>query len=234
VLIPLRAIWYDACEQYRWELRDPFSYLKRHCKIPKRKKPSKEIYKVFRFDEWITIVDEIDPFFKNVVEFMIMTGTIGSEIAGLRKEDIFNSKVHIQNSIIRGYEKSELKNEYRKRKLPITESLRKVLERAISIHEGKYVFTMKSGQNFDIDSFRKNPWTNALKRAGIPYRKPYMIRHTFAAWALTLRMDPNKLVSLMGHGSKEMVYEVYGEYVEGLERDAGKILDYFGKDFIGL
>ena len=93
---------------------------------------------------------------------------------------------------------------------------------------------MKSGRNFDIDSFRKNPWTSAFKRAGIPYRKPYMIRHTFAAWALTLRMDPNKLVSLMGHGSKEMVYEVYGEYVEGLERDAGKILDYFGKDFIGL
>jgi len=38
----------------------------------------------------------------------------------------------------------------------------------------------------------------------------------------------------MGHGSKEMIYEVYGNYVEGLEKDAGKILDYFGNDFIGL
>jgi integrase len=38
----------------------------------------------------------------------------------------------------------------------------------------------------------------------------------------------------MGHGSKEMVYQVYGNYVEGLETDAGKILGYFGKDFLGL
>ena len=63
---------------------------------------------------------------------------------------------------------------------------------------------------------------------------PYTMRHTFAAWALTLRMDPNKLVNLMGHGSKKMIYEVYGNYVEGLETDAGKILKYFGNDFIGL
>ena len=32
----------------------------------------------------------------------------------------------------------------------------------------------------------------------------------------------------------EMIYEVYGNYVEGLETDAGKISDYFGKDFICL
>jgi len=38
----------------------------------------------------------------------------------------------------------------------------------------------------------------------------------------------------MGHSSKKMVYEVYGNYVEGLETDAGMILNYFGKDFIGL
>ena len=60
------------------------------------------------------------------------------------------------------------------------------------------------------------------------------MRHTFAAWALALRMDPNKLVNLMGHGSKKMIYEVYGNYVHGLETDAGKIFKYFGNDFIRL
>jgi len=29
-----------------------------------------------------------------------------------------------------------------------------------------------------------------------------------------------------------MVYEVYGNYVEGLEDDAEEMLDYFGKDFV--
>jgi integrase len=36
----------------------------------------------------------------------------------------------------------------------------------------------------------------------------------------------------MGHKSKEMVYETYGEYVEGLEEDRHKIFEYFGEDFI--
>ena len=36
----------------------------------------------------------------------------------------------------------------------------------------------------------------------------------------------------MGHGSKQMVYEVYGNYVDGLENDFWGIVNYFGKDFI--
>jgi integrase len=38
----------------------------------------------------------------------------------------------------------------------------------------------------------------------------------------------------MGHGSKEMVYEVYGNYVEGLETDASRIAEYFSNAFNGL
>jgi integrase len=35
----------------------------------------------------------------------------------------------------------------------------------------------------------------------------------------------------MGHGSKQMIYEVYGKYVEGTEEDADNIRAYFGNDF---
>jgi len=41
-----------------------------------------------------------------------------------------------------------------------------------------------------------------------------------------------RLVALMGHRDKKMVFEVYGNYVEGLEQDVMKILEYFGQDFI--
>jgi hypothetical protein len=36
ILIPFRSIWEDACVEHRWELSDPFSYLKKH--LPKRVK----------------------------------------------------------------------------------------------------------------------------------------------------------------------------------------------------
>jgi integrase len=229
ILIPLRAIWEDACEEHRWNLPDPFAHVKKH--LPKRSKKHPE---VFRFDEWIKVIENFDPYYRPVAETMIMTGMIGSEIAGLRKKDIRDEHIVIQNSIVRKHEKSDLKNDYRKRSLKITDALRHRLNQALSRSIGDYVFTMKSGRTFDVDSFRKNPWTSAFKRSGIPYKVPYATRHSFAAWALTLRMDPNKLVSLMGHSSKKMVYDVYGNYVKGLEEDAGKILGYFGRDFLGL
>ena len=147
------------------------------------------------------------------------------------KENIHQDHIVIQNSIVRKVEKSDLKNEYRKRNLPITEAIRKRLDVVLNRSKGNYVFTMKSGRNFDTDSFRKNPWTSALKKAGIAYKVPYTTRHSFAAWSLTIGVDIGRLEKLMGHGSKQMLYEVYGKYVERLETDAGKILDYFGKDF---
>jgi integrase len=30
-----------------------------------------------------------------------------------------------------------------------------------------------------------------------------------------------------------MIYDVYGKYVDGLEKDRDKILNYFGEDFLG-
>lgn len=46
------------------------------------------------------------------------------------------------------------------------------------------------------------------------------------------RGSPLWPVKLMGHASKQMVYEVYGNYVDGLEEDAERIMDYFGRDFV--
>jgi len=226
IIIPLRSIWEDACEEHRWELSDPFAYLKKY--LPKRSKKHPE---VFRFDQWLLFVDNMDPFYRPIAETMIMTGMIGSEIAGLRNMDIVGDDIVIQNSIVRKHEKTELKTEYRSRRLPITAALGERLDTVLNRSKGKYVFGMKSGRIFDGDSFRKNPWTTAFKKAGIAYKVPYTMRHSFAAWSLTIGVDINRLEKLMGHGSKQMLYEVYGKYVEGLETDAGKILDYFGKDF---
>ena len=33
---------------------------------------------------------------------------------------------------------------------------------------------------------------------------------------------------------RKMAHELYGNYVDGLEKDAGQIYEYFGKHFIGL
>jgi len=52
--------------------------------------------------------------------------------------------------------------------------------------------------------------------------------HTFAIWSLVAGVHPERLVKLMGHGSKQMVYEAYGRYAEGIEHNADKLKDYLG------
>lgn len=226
-MIPLRAIWEDACDEYRWDLPDPFGNKDKH--LPHAKKAPRE---VFRFNDWIDLLKHLDPHYKVAAEVMIMTGLIASELAGLRKDDIEGDYLIIQNSIVRTHEKDELKTIYRKRRIFITEALRKRLDEAINQAKGPYLFTTKTGLTFREGSFRKNSWKAALKAAGQNYKVPYSIRHSFAAWSLTMGMDPNRLVSLMGHGSKKMVYEEYGHYVDGLEEDREKMVAYFGPDFL--
>lgn len=229
ILIPLRTIWNDACEENRWyQLPDPFRFLRKHLPREAKKHPE-----VFRFDDWMAVIKNMDPYYSPHAEVMIMTGMIGSELAGLRKKDVAEDHILVCNSIVKGLEKAELKTQYRTRKIPITKALRERLRVSAERASGEYLFTMKDGTTFVINSFSRGPWMSALDKAGVPWHVTYSARHSFAAWALTIGMDPNRLVRLMGHSSKAMVYDVYGNYVEGLEKDRANIRGYFGEDFTG-
>jgi integrase len=234
ILIPYRAIWDAAVEEKKFVLQDPFNYLRKKKVVPKRGKRRAVV--VLRFSEYMRVLNKIDPYFRPHTEMMMVTGLIGSEMAGLRKCDVTEKYLLVRNSIVRKEEKGELKTESRNRKIKLTAKLRAILSPVMEKAkvDDDHLFTTKSGLPFDVDSYRKNPWTSALKAAGIPYQRPYVLRHSFAAWSLAVDIDKNKLVALMGHASKKMVYEVYGAYVEDLETDAGLILSYFGKDYVGL
>jgi integrase len=229
ILIPLRKVWNDACDEYRWNIRSPFDTINDY--LPEEEE-EKEAPEVFRFEEWQGILKHIDPFYHPLVEIMLMTGMIGSELSGLRKIDIEQNHINIRNSIVLDVEKKKLKNRFRRRKTPLTKRLRELLSQAMAHSDSNYVFVMKDGRKFSYGSFRKTIWDKAIIAAELSHKTPYITRHTFAAWALTIRIDPNRLVNLMGHASKKMVYETYGNYVEGLEQDAERILDYFGADFL--
>ena len=127
-----------------------------------------------------------------------------------------------------------LKTEYRLREIPITSALKERLDCAIQGATGSYIFSMEDSERFKINLFRKTPWSKALEKAGVKYRHTYATRHSFAEWCLVGGVHPERLIGLLGHGSKQMVYEVYGKYVAGIEKDTGQIRGYFGNDFFDL
>ncbi len=197
--------------------------------LPKKKK---RVVEVFRFAEWLAIMDAVDEYFKPVTKLMVLTGLMASEIAGIKPGCIRDGYLNIEYKIVKGKGADELKTDYRIRRIKITKAIHEILVKAIIDIKGENLFTLPDGRPFSAEKFQRLVWKRALEQAGIAYRKPYTTRHTFAAWSLTLGTDPNRLVSLMGHASKQMVYEVYGKYTQGLEEDREDILGYFGHDFL--
>ena len=161
---------------------------------------------------------------------MIMTGMSASELTGLRRCDVLTDHITVRDKIANGVESQRLKTAYRDRQLPLTAALRERLGVLEDRTKGNYLVTRPEEQTFTARVFW-TAWKNALKRAGLRERKPYTTRHTFAVWSLVVGIHPTRLARLMGHGSKQMVYEVYGDYVEGVEQDAEAIRGYLGEDF---
>lgn len=60
---------------------------------------------------------------------------------------------------------------------------------------------------------RKTAWLLILARAGIPYRNPYQIRHTYASTLLTAGANPWHVAQQPGHEDVEMVFRTYGKFI---------------------
>ena len=56
-------------------------------------------------------------------------------------------------------------------------------------------------------------WEPLLKRAGVRYRNPYQMRHTFASTLLTAGANPFWIATQLGHVDGEMVFKIYGRWI---------------------
>lgn len=228
IISVLRTLFNDASDEFHWDhISDPFRDAKKH--IPKTPPQVREI---FRFGEFMQILAEIPEWYRPMIEMMVLTGMIHSEISGLKKSQICGDYICIQESIVRRLEKPMLKNDYRIRKLFITKKIREILDEVIGRTDSRYVFAEPDGSPYLRENFTETIWTDTVTRCNIPYRPPYSLRHSFVAWGLIVGIEPIRMVRLLGHGSKKMVYDVYGNYSDGLEDDVRDIVNYFGRDFI--
>ncbi|PVZ84834.1 site-specific integrase [Serratia sp. S1B] len=68
-------------------------------------------------------------------------------------------------------------------------------------------------------------WNAAVKHAGIRRRNPYHTRHTFACWLLSAGANPSFIANQMGHDNAQMVYEIYGTWIEELNNEQVNMLN---------
>ncbi|WP_459175784.1 Arm DNA-binding domain-containing protein [Ewingella americana] len=75
------------------------------------------------------------------------------------------------------------------------------------------VINGRSKSHYSVGSLNQT-WRSALQRSGIRHRKAYQSRHTYACWSLSAGANPNFIASQMGHANAQMVYQVYGSWMQ--------------------
>ena len=63
-------------------------------------------------------------------------------------------------------------------------------------------------------------WRPALELAGLDYRAPYNLRHTFAYWTLRAGVPIATVAREMGHTTTEQTFKVYGGWCREMGADA--------------
>ena len=78
------------------------------------------------------------------------------------------------------------------------------------------VFASPRSKRLNVHNFRNREWVPALEAAGIPRRRIYDLRHTFATNALDKGVTLFELSRFMGTSIK-LIDQTYGHLAEGSE-----------------
>jgi integrase len=87
--------------------------------------------------------------------------------------------------------------------------------------EGRIFLNPTTGAPWHGDHAPARAFAKACKAAGVTYRPPKHLRHTFASWALSAGENPMWVAQQMGHEDVQMIFEVYAQWIPAIDPLAG-------------
>jgi integrase len=87
------------------------------------------------------------------------------------------------------------------------------------------VFSTPTEHAVGDGAFRNNVWTPILRRAGLSYRKPHTLRHTYATLLIDDGVPLTYVQHQLGHHSAGFTLKVYGHLLPRADRRAVNALD---------
>ncbi len=221
IFIPLRAIFKDASGEYGWsELSDPFNRLK----LPKGSRI--RVYP-FTLEEWNRLMDFVPEWYRLYFELAVLTGMRPSEQVALKWSAVDEKSIYIELSRVRRQEKTDLKTLESNRQIELRPSMKRVLEAQriqVCHFSSFYVFLNMRGDPVQQNALHE-VWMRAMRKSGLPYRRMYETRHTFASWALAAGESPGWVARTLGHIDTSMVFRTYGRFIPNLTRQDGSALE---------
>jgi len=125
--------------------------------------------------------------------------------------DLANRTIRVERNFVEGHVTTP-KTASGIRQIPIFPILLPFLE--LGGEPNEPVLANPEGDRWASSSqIRKRFWLPLLERVGIPYRKPYALRHTFASLALSAGEDPSQVAAWMGHADWAMIRKTYAKWI---------------------
>lgn len=82
------------------------------------------------------------------------------------------------------------------------------------------------GGHLNLNDWRRDEWTPAVRAAGLEHRSPYALRHTYATFAIAAGVSLYELARFMGT-SVEQIDRTYGHLLPDSIERARHALDAF-------
>lgn len=149
---------------------------------------------------------------------LCFTGMRPSELFGLRWRDIDFAQgfIRIRRARVRGIEGTP-KTKHSQRDLLIlkvvADALRELKSGTVASIDDFVIVNQKAYQKYI------SVWTAALKRAGIPHRRAYQLRHTFASSSIRGGAEATYVTGALGHTDSQITFERYIRYISDSNKE---------------
>lgn len=141
---------------------------------------------------------------------LFFTGCRPSELVALKKTNVDLSRRRFEIVESRHLKAEDAPKTVKARRVvQLLPETARLLRREMR-RRGEYLFTKPEGAPIDADNFGHDFWATALRRLGIPHRKFYSTKHTYASIAVSRGVNLKRLS------------EQLGETVETIERRYAK------------
>lgn len=173
-------------------------------------------------DEFNAILTEIPAYWKPFVRFLVASGCRFNEATALRPQDVdrLNNTVRITQARKRqkgGYILGATKTAAGERTADVPPDVLDALT-----YDKEFLFTGRTGQPVNAESFRSNVWWPAVARAEVAPPRPRIhdLRHTCASWMIQSGIALPVIQEQLGHESIEVTVGTYG-HLDRTTRKAG-------------